>query len=476
MSMPQGAMQSLTMLQAALQAASPQVTEPTVLGTPGEGGPTPMVPGGTGPASLGAAAGGLVRGMTNRGGGINPAQDELERSLLGGTIDLPEELLDAGDQYAADARTYSHTLSRRFRGNLGGAEAIFDLVRGRKAHKDMLESRNDLRQKQIEYKQAQEQALVEKEMKWRQEYVKNLLPQYIANNPGISHQAAVKFLTQAAAQKMPVDKVLPSGPVKPVAEKYIDPETKAEMTRFRNPVSGQIMTGEQWEPFISKGPDAKTTGATATPKQMLTYDDDGNEYQTTYVPVPDANGELPILGRQATGKNIETKPFSAMSPENKKYGSMVSNATTLVANSLPLMFDQDTGNWNSHLVIIPGSEEKAAYLAYRNAVRQSIRPESGAAVPEAEVEAAEMMYLPGLTDSDLTAQKKVQRFAEYQKRMYTTMFEGYRDVPENLSFVDYMQPWMGTPAAQAAAVDIDLDDRVDQAMAKYAQWKQSQED
>ena len=109
-------------------------------------------------------------------------------------------------------------------------------------------------------------------------------------------------------------------------------------------------------------------------------------------------------------------------------------------------------------IITPMSKTKAALLAYKNAIRMSIRPESGAAVPESEVIAAEEMYLPKVTDSDFIAQSKVQRFAEYQKRMYNGMFDGFTGVPENLGFVDYMQPWMDTPVAQAASLMNQMDD------------------
>ena len=48
-----------------------------------------------------------------------------------------------------------------------------------------------------------------------------------------------------------------------------------------------------------------------------------------------------------TGKNTEEKPFVQMSPENRKYGSMVANATNLVAESLPLLFDETSSTNNA---------------------------------------------------------------------------------------------------------------------------------
>ena len=452
MNMPASAMQSLTMLQAALTAAQPKVDDAQMAGqvptSPGVGGP------GNTAAAVGNMASGLLRGNQ---GGIAPTKNAMQLAELGGTQPLSTELEAAMMEAGTDRRRYAQTASQRFSTatGIGRAESLYDLFRGKRAFKDMQESEQTLREEQINQRRLQEQSMLQAESERRAEYVKNLLPQYIANNPGINHQAAVAFLTQAAAQDMPVEKVLPEGAPTPVKETYIDPQTKAEMTRWRHPETGQIMQGDQWKPFVSKGASAKTTGA--APKQMLTYED-GIEYQTTYSPVPDANGDLQILGRTPTGKNVNVKPFVQMSPENRKYGSMVANATALVSQALPLMFDTN-GDWNSAETLVPGSDAKSALLAYKNAIRQSIRPESGAAVPPEEVEAAEMMYLPKHTDSDVTAQGKVLRFAEYQSRMYNGMFSGFSEVPENMMFTDYTQPWMDTVPAQIAQVKNQVEDK-----------------
>lgn len=452
MSVPQGAMQSLQMLQAALTAAQPQVTEGQMMGGPMQAQPQAGV--GTGAARLGSAAGGML-GMS-MGGDSNPLSDELTMAIL----DAPDELYAAASQMEDDARQYANTKSRRFRGPVGGAEAIFDLVMGKKTHKDLQESKTAFRKEQTNYKQLQQKAELDIEMKRRQDYVNNLLPQYIANNPGINHQAAVAFLTQAAVQKMPVEKVLPDGPVIPVAETYIDPQTKAEMTRFRNPETGQIMTGEQYKPFVSKGASEKTTGTTS--KWMETVDSGGNTFQTQYG-MPDANGDMQILQQIPTGKNTSLKNMSAMPGETRRNAGLVANASRLVANSMPLLFD-DNGDWNSLAAHTPMSETKAALNGYSTAVKQAVRIESGAAVPESEIVQASEQYIPNLTDSDITAQRKVQRFAEYMRTLYKAQFAGYKVEDPNLAYTDFTQPWMETaPAviAEAANAVEDLDDELD---------------
>jgi hypothetical protein len=464
MSQSPGMFQSLAMLQSALQASAIQQSEPQQVGMSAHD--VNAVQAGTPRQQLPAAA--LVGNLMGGRGGINPSKNELELAMLGGTQDLPADLLVSQDNLSAAARRYQQTRENRFGGNLGKMESIFDLVRGKRAHEDFLEAKNEYQVEATQYRQEQQNAMVQAEMQKRAEYVKNALPLITYANPELPHQAAVALATQAAAQNMPIEKLIPDGVPAPVREEYLDPETKATMARWRNPQTGAIMTGENWEPVMVKGAEKKTTGGGNTWK--LTYDADGNEFQT-YITPPDQNGEPQVLGSIPTGKNKDAKPISAMSAENKKYAPMLANSTSLVAQSLPDLFDADTGNWAGAKTLVPMSKQKIAILAYENAIRQSIRPESGAAVPESEVIAAFELYRPNWHDSDAVAQAKVQRFAEYQKRMYTSMFEGYTDIPENLLFTDYMQPWMDTPAAQEGAVlnavedaNADLDARLRSAI------------
>ena len=411
-----------------------------------------------------ALAGNLMGGR----GGINPSRNELELAMMGGTQDIPADLLVAQDNMSVAARRYQQTRENRFGGGLGRMESIFDMVRGKRAHEDFLEARNEYQVERTQYQQQQQQAMVQAEMKKRAEYVKNALPLITYANPELPHQAAVALATQAAAQNMPIEKLIPEDLPTPVRDEYLDPTTKATMVRWRNPKTGAIMTGENWEPQMVKGATDTTTGKGNTWK--LTYDADGNEFQT-YLSPPDQNGEIQVLGTMPTGKNKDTKPLAAMSAENKKYAPMLANSTNLVAESLPNLFDSETGNWVGARVLVPMSKEKIAMQGLENAIRQSIRPESGAAVPESEVIAAFELYRPNWHDGDAVAQAKVQRFAEYQKRMYNSMFEGYTDIPENLMFTDYMQPWMKTPAAQEGAIvnavedaNADLDARLQSAI------------
>jgi hypothetical protein len=482
MSVPGGMMESLAMLQSALTAATPEVTMPEVVGTvqnPMQMAGMSSAMGGSGSARAGAAAADLLGGMAQprrgRGGGIAPTKNELELALLGGNLPTTPEQYEARDQYVEAAAQYENSRTSRFgRTNLGKMESLYDLFRGKGARKDMVEARNNLHQVNEARAIEHQQSMVAKEMERREKYVNDVRPLLAYTNPNLPHQALEGLAVQAAAQNMPIEKLLPEGAPQPVAEEYAGPSGET-MVRFRNPVNGAIMTSENYKPYVKEGPSDKTTGQKNT--TALTYDEEGVEYRTTYGP-PDDSGVLPIVAQMPTGKNMNTKPFVEMSPETRKYAGMVGNISSNVAQALPHMFSPE-GNWRSVATQEPNSRAKAEYENYRTAIIQSIRPESGAAVPPEEQETAFRNYLPLPTDGDVTAQMKVQKFAKYQQRMHDVFFQGYTGVPETLNYVPFEQPWMSTPAGQEAAMLLEIQEADDAARqaeldARMAEWEAQQ--
>lgn len=438
--------------------------------TPGNKMPSgiPQTPGGGGIPLIAAGAGGSASNQYFQGAQKQVAQQA--KGQLG--VAMGQDLLDAYANESEAMYQNRNATSQKFGlgSRVGIAEALFDAVRAPFTRKKLGEAREDRMLAEQDFRQRKLNAEVDKENQRRKEYVENVMPMLKEKFPGMDEKALTSSAVQMAAQNMPIEKVFPEGVPNAVRETYLGAGGET-MVRFRNPETGAIKTGEAWKPYVQEGPTGKTT--TNPSKWTKTYDNDGNEFETQYG-APDENGSPQILQQIPTGKNVESKPISAMTSENRKYGAMVANATSLVAQSLPILFDKE-GGWKGIKAMVPMSEEKAAHLAYKNAIRQSIRPESGAAVPPEEVQAAEDMYLPDFNDSDLIAQSKVQRFAEYQKRMYTGMFEGFRDIPPELGFTDYMQPWMGTPAAQAAKqVNAQEDEQV-QVMGAYQEWLRQQQ-
>lgn len=464
---------------AALMAAdAPQFAQPTV--DPGGmmGGGGRMMPGQSGASQLGGVLGDALMGMEpqqaftslpdvsirNTPGammertakrGQKQAQ-EMQEGMINRAI--PQDMLMAQADYMQAGQNLQNTQTRRFRGGIFGlGESVYDMFKHKNAKKEFIDARQDLDDRTMAYQANIEKQKLDQFKKERTKYVNAVVPLLETKipmrpdeNPEVYGAKIEQLAVQGFNEGLSIEKMFPNQEtsLRPVPYKYIDPATGAQMEKYIDPTTGNDVKGPNFAPRMIAAPSTKTTGEDK--KWMLTYDADGNEFQTQMGP-PGADGESKVIQTIPTGKNIEAKPLTAMSSENKKYAPMLANSTTLVSQALPVLFDPETGNWNGIRAQVPASKEKAALLSLKNAIRQSIRPESGAAVPESEVEAAEEMYLPNWHDSDLIAQSKIQRFAEYQKRMYDSMFSGYTDIPENLMFVDYIQPWMDTPAAQAAA-------------------------
>ena len=159
MSVPLNAMQAqlggqqlaTQQLQAALesQQGQPMNYAPTVDQGFQLGAPAIQVSGSGGPAAaLGQAAGSMIApGKGNSARSQTMQGANLEQSLMDQSFANDQGIMDAQDEYARANRTYQQSNSQRFRGGIGGAEAIYDMIRGKSAHEDMLAARNDLQQK-----------------------------------------------------------------------------------------------------------------------------------------------------------------------------------------------------------------------------------------------------------------------------------------------------------------------------------------
>lgn len=478
MSVPQGAMQSLMMLQAALTAAQPGVTDVTVHGQSQMPGQQPGG-GGNSAANMGAMAGGLTKDLMS-GGGINPTKNELELAMMGGTLGLPGELQAAQDEYMENAAQYQNTKQRRFRGALGGAEAIYDLVMSKKTRKDMLESRGKLQTETVKYKQLQQQQMVDQEMKRREEYVKNALPLIMYNEPNLPHQAALAMATQAAAQNMPIDKLMPEGAPPPVAEKYIDETTGAEMTRFRNPVNGAIMTSENYKPFMSKGP-TETSKASGN-HWMKEVAPDGAEYNVLYAPFDQATGQMPELTRVMTkpaapvGEDVEPpKQMAAMAGEQRNKLGLTATAATNFTQSVPLLFDE-TGDFYESSAI-PGTAARNNLVTLHSGVSEMLRAETGAQKSDEEIAEMAWRFVPHWTDSDITARAKVERLWTKIRTQHAAFTDGYdmKSMDPSLWLPEATLPWEMSEDLAVEIADQDLSYELEQALAAAEEQRRKME-
>ena len=184
MNMPAGQMQSLQMLQAALQASATPVSPVTMSGTSAAAVnfANASQPGGSTTSRTGNKLGGLIAGQ-RMPGGIEPTKNQLELALLGGTMPQSQDFLDAQDEYEIAKRKYGHTQDTRFRGQIGLGEKVFDLVRGKGAHKEMLEARQNVVNAGFDHIKAQETRMVEAEMQRRKQRHADAMVVAINNNP-----------------------------------------------------------------------------------------------------------------------------------------------------------------------------------------------------------------------------------------------------------------------------------------------------
>jgi hypothetical protein len=470
MSVPGGMMQSLQMLQAALTAATPEVTMPEVIGTPtAPMGISATGMGGTTSARAGDVLGSMI-GNRGRGGGIEPTKNELELALLGGNLPTTPEQYDARDQYVEAAARYQHSRDSRFGNtNLGRMESLYDMFRGKKARENMVEARNNLHQVNEARAIEHQQSMVAKEMQRREEYVKNVMPLLAYNNPELPQQALMGMAVQAAAQNMPIEKILPEGVPQPVAEEYAGPNGET-MVRFRNPENGAIMTGENYKPFIKKMPSGKPEDTMWVTQTLQ----DGSEVKTQYGSSPGPDGGYPILGqiqtKPPTPEGANLKDMSAMPAEQRTKLGLYKSAADLYAKSVPMLIDSE-GRFNNLTPYKFGTEARASYKDMWSAVFDILRAETGAAITDSEVSRDVDRYVPTATDSDILARAKLQRLQGKLTTQYAAQSSGYKDIPPELGIPDLSSiKWAVDNLAPESVAEemarLELDERYENALRK----------
>jgi hypothetical protein len=478
MSVPGGMMESLAMLQSALTAATPEVTMPEVVGTvqnPMQMAGMSSAMGGSGSARAGAAAADLLGGMAQprrgRGGGIAPTKNELELALLGGNLPTTPEQYEARDQYVEAAAQYENSRTSRFgRTNLGKMESLYDLFRGKGARKDMVEARNNLHQVNEARAIEHQQSMVAKEMERREKYVNDVRPLLAYTNPNLPHQALEGLAVQAAAQNMPIEKLLPEGAPQPVAEEYLGPSGET-MVRFRNPVNGAIMTSENYKPYIKKAPTGKPTDTTWVTQTM----EDGSTVKVQYASQPGPDGEYPMIGQPIpitppTPEGEDLKTMASMGGEQRKMLGLTTSAGKLYAQAVPLLLSSN-GEFDNLTPFKYGSEARAAYKDMWSGVFDLLRAETGAAITDSEVERDVDRYVPTATDSDVTARAKLRRLWMKIDTQHTASTSGYKEIPPELGLPDVNSiTWavdqLAPEAVEQEMAKLDLDEQYEKAMRK----------
>jgi hypothetical protein len=413
---------------------------------------------------------------------VNPQQAAIKKAGQGlqtkqqmaARSQRSSNLNDAQAAYQDAMGSYARTQTQKFRpgSKAHGMESLYDAIASPFARKKAQKARDAYQDMALSNEQADLQQAQDLELQRRAKYVENVTPYIQEMNPGMTEQDVSAVAMQAAIQNTPVDKFIKERVESPpVKETFI--HSGAQWTRFRNPETGAVLTDPQYSPYQSGLPNKKTTGADS--KWVPTVID-GEEVLIEYA-APDKDGKRAVIGEPIyTGKQIDDggKSIQDMSGENKKFAPIIANTTSLVASALPHMFSEN-GNWNSEIIMSFNTPERAAYKDYETAVIQSLRPESGATITETEIETHKNLYLPNIWDGDVTAQAKVKRFAEYQGKVYTTLFTGYNDLQDHpeLGYTDAIFPWEQTAPAQAAEVMIEQEDALEAefqaAMAVAAQ-------
>jgi hypothetical protein len=125
-------------------------------------------------------------------------------------------------------------------------------------------------------------------------------------------------------------------------------------------------------------------------------------------------------------------PWAKASPEAKVKVSLVSSASNLISKALPIIFDED-GGFNNSGMLVPKGDVGIALADMREALTQSLRAVSGAAIPETEIEREVDAMVPTITDSDKQARQKIERARSKIERMHSALTSGYSDIPDNLT-------------------------------------------
>jgi hypothetical protein len=387
---------------------------------------------------------------------------------------IPEDLRLAELELLQAGQDLQNTQTRRFRGLPGLGEGIYDLVRSKGAKSAYVDARDNFGKANIAYEQNILKQEADQWAKIRNEYVKSAAPMIEPNMPvikGESPEQRTARAEQLAAvgfmQGKDIKSLVPDGPPAPVAEEYLDPTTGSTWQRFRDQRTGNVMTGDQYKPFMVKGPEQKTTGV----DYMTVEEVDKDGTWTAVYTKPDAQGKQTLLNRifkkpPEPDASQKQSPVAVMPGEQRTKLLLTVSANDKAAQALPFLFNSK-GSFNRWDAKTPGSDAAANLNSYRTAVSQILRQETGASKSPSEIEDMADSYTPGFNDSDTMAMKKVQDFMEYLKTLHVGYTSGYTGLPPEMGFRPGALPWKETAPAQQAAVvrqQNDLDARLNAAL------------
>jgi hypothetical protein len=211
-----------------------------------------------------------------------------------------------------------------------------------------------------------------------------------------------------------------------------------DMFQDKQVMNDYILTGEINRPEPAKA---------EKPDFINVEDVDGSKHR---VPV-DPNTGKPV------GDRVQTKPpepeeglepISGMGSELKTKFALAKNAKEMFEKAVPVMFEGD--EFRNVKAALPRGEVARAMKDYRAGLYNVIRYESGAAIPETEVEREVDTFMPSALDTDAEAMAKVERARNKIYNFYDVSSAGY-DTSELDR--DASVPTFNTPDEVRAAVE-----------------------
>ena len=416
-----GGMQNLEMLQAALQAATPEVTQPQQIQGPQQAGQQ-QGPGNRN-AQIGNAVGGLVGMFTPKGKG--QTQQMVETDTLGFTEPLSQALMDAGMDYEADKRRYQQSQTQRFRPGsiMGIGESLYDMFRGKKVHKDMLESRQVLQNEALAYEKKKEDMELAKEMEERKNYVETIMPLLQYTNPNMDPQALQSMALIAAQQKTPIDKFMKDAPM-PMIRDEIREDGRYEV--MINPLTNLQVPGS--EARLVEGP----------AEEKLRYVQQTNELGAVNELALDKNGEMVrSIQLKPPGSEKGGRDYSALPGTDRQRLGLVSAAAHNLESTIDYLMRSDgsMANWGPFFDWKgPGS---VALRDLDQAVYSMLRNETGAQIADSEVKKDAKLYVPQFGDSEVVARGKLARLANRINVTHGALTGGLNNLPGVIAISDF---------------------------------------
>ena len=146
---------------------------------------------------------------------------------------------------------------------------------------------------------------------------------------------------------------------------------------------------------------------------------------------PQGGGQQPAGGYPAGTRQVDNKPLPV---EQAAKIAMVDNAIKTHASARQAIltpeggFDRQTiATMNAN---IPFTQGRALRQSFKDSIEARLRAESGAAVPDSEVERAMERFMPSTLDSDAAIKSKLDRFENWLKDTQWMTREGRAPQPE----------------------------------------------